>query len=343
MDERAPRFFASDNTATVHPAVMNALQQANAGHAVAYGDDPWTAQATQAIQSLFGGRGQVFFVYNGTGANVVAAAAALRPYQAVICTEISHIYEDECGAAERFVGCKLIPVEHHGGKLVPDEARRRLGSLGFEHSVQPRLLSITQATELGTVYRPEEVRALADLAAQYGLKLHMDGARVANATVSLGCPIAEFTVDAGVDILSFGATKNGIMFGEAVVVFDDELADGFRFLRKQATQLASKMRFIAAQFSAWLADDLWLDLARRANTHAGRLAEGLRRAGLEPAYPVEANGVFVAMPGTIATELRRRYPFYDWDPRIDLVRLMCSFDLEPEDIDGFLQELSRLT
>ena len=339
---RADRFFASDNSAAVHPKIMEALSNVNTGHELAYGDDDHTRAAVDAVKRLFGGRGSVFFVYNGTGANVAAIAAAVRPYQAVVCTDVSHIEVDECGAAERFAGTKLMVRPSKNGKLTPESVEEVTEYLGVEHHSQPGIVSITQATEVGTVYTVEEIQALSEVCRRYGMYLHMDGARIANAVVASGTDLAGMTVDAGVDLLSFGATKNGIMFGEAVVVFKEEPAKDFPFIRKQSMQLASKMRYIAAQFESWLADDLWLDLARRANAQAARLVAGLRELGIEPAYPVEANGVFVPLDPEVARTLRLRYPFYDWEPSRNIVRLMCSYDLEDADVDGFLSDLKQI-
>ncbi len=339
---RAPRFFASDNSAAVHPTIMEALSSVNTEHELAYGDDDYTRAACRAVTSLFDGRGTVFFVYNGTGANVASIASAARPYNAVICTDVSHIEVDECGAAERFAGTKLMARPSENGKLTPHAVEEVTEYLGVEHHSQPGIVSITQATEVGTVYTADEIRALSAVCRRYGMYLHMDGARIANAVVASDADLCAMTVDAGVDLLSFGATKNGIMFGEAVVIFQDELAKDFAYIRKQSTQLASKMRYIAAQFEQWLADDLWLDLARRANARAQRLATGLRALGIEPAYPVQANGVFVPLDPRVADPLRRRFPFYDWEPARNIVRFMCSYDLEESDVDQFLLELKQI-
>jgi threonine aldolase len=360
----ATRFFASDNSATVHPAVMDSLASANHGHAVAYGADPVTARAEEAFHELFGDEASVYFVYNGTGANVLAISTLLRPYHAVICSDVAHVYEDECGATERFAGSALLTADSRNGKIGPDAIRRFLPWRGVQHHVQPALVTITNTTELGTVYTPEEVAEIAEAAHEAGLYLHMDGARIANAACSIAASrgvgareaLLALTRDAGVDALSFGATKNGIMFGEAVVFFPSagrvaaaasysgaSAPDApFPFVRKQGMQLASKMRYVAAQFEALLSGDLWAQNAEHANAMAARLKEGLEKRGLGVAYPVEANGVFAQLPSDLIAELQRRQFFYVWDEPAGIVRLMASFDTEPDDIDTFLEHLDAL-
>lgn len=331
------RQFASDNWAGAHPEVLAALQKANTGHALAYGDDAWTRAAAEKFREHFGGNATPFFVFNGTGANVLALQAGVLPYQAVICAETSHIHVDECGAPEKHIGCKLLPIPTTDGKLTPSLIEPFLSVLGNEHHSQPRAISITQATEYGTVYDPTELRALSDFAHQHGLILHMDGARIANAAASLGVSLREITADVGVDVLSFGGTKNGILFGEAVVFFDRTLTDHFLFRRKQGMQLASKMRFIAVQFEALLSNDLWLRSASSANAMARLLGAGLSAIqGVRLTQEVQANGVFVVLPRDKISGLQREFFFHVWNEATSECRLMCSFDTTADDIQEFM-------
>ncbi len=279
------RGFGSDNHATVHPAVLEAIDKANVGHAHGYGDDPWTERATELLAAEFGGEAQVAFVFNGTGANVVGLASNARRWESVICPETAHLNTDECAAPERLGGIKLVPVATPDGKLTPALVEPHLTGFGFEHAAQPRVISISQVSELGTVYTIAEIRALSELAHHHGMILHMDGARLANAAVSLGCSLREMCTDAGVDILSFGGTKNGMMFGEAVVLFGDAITDDLRYVRKQMGQLASKMRFVAVQFTAMIEGGLYLRCAAHANEMAARLAAGLRAARFRAGAP----------------------------------------------------------
>jgi threonine aldolase len=334
------RGFASDNNAGVHPRVMEALAAANAvGHVPAYGDDPLTKRAIALLRQQFGREAEAFFVFGGTGANVAALQALIRPFQAVVCAETAHINVDECGAPERFVGCKLLPIETADGKLRPEQIEPLLARLGDEHHVQPRVVSLSQPTELGTVYTIAELRALADFAHARSLLLHMDGARLANAAAHLKVSLREATAGVGVDALSFGGTKNGMMYGEAVIFFDRQLAAGFEFIRKQAMQLASKMRFIAAQFEALLADDLWRRNAEHANGMARLLARELEAVpGIRLAQPVESNAVFVSLPPACREALRREYLFYLWE---EDARLMCSFDTTEEDVKRLAAAVRR--
>ncbi|HXI20260.1 MAG TPA: low specificity L-threonine aldolase, partial [Gemmatimonadales bacterium] len=286
----ALRQFASDNYAGVPPAVLRALAEANVGHTPSYGRDPWTARAEQLFREHFGDETAVYLVFTGTAANVLGLQAVTRPYHAVICAAGAHIEVDECGAPERFAGSKLIVCPTPDGKLRPADIERQLEWLGDVHKVQPRVVSITQATELGTVYRPEEIRTLADTAHAHGLVLHLDGARIANAAVSLGAAFRRFTTDAGVDVVSFGGTKNGLLAAEAVLFLDGRGPEDFPFLRKQGMQLASKMRFLAAQFVALLGTDLWRTNAEHANRMARLLAAGVEAVpGIRLTQPVEAN------------------------------------------------------
>ena len=334
------RGFASDNHAGAHPEVLEALVAANDGHAGSYGADEWTARAEELFREHFGPEARGFCVFNGSGANVAAIDALTGPHEAVICTDVAHMHVDECGAPERLAGTKLLTVSTEHGKLGPDDLRRWEANRGDEHRVQPRLVSITQATELGTVYTLEETRAIADTAHELGLLLHVDGARLANAAAALDATLAALTTDAGADALSFGGTKNGLVVGDAVVLCRPGLAADFSFTRKQMLQLASKMRFISVQFEALLGGELWLESARHANAMAARLADAAAAVdGVEISHPVEANAVFARLPRAaidrLLAELPGEHPFYVWDESADEVRWMCAWDTAPEDVDEF--------
>lgn len=336
------RFFASDNSAPVHPEVMAAIAAANEGHAISYGDEEWTREATKAVGRIFGSSSRVAFVYNGTGANVLGMQAAIAGYHAIVCTDVSHIHTDECGAPERFTGAKLLAVPTEDGRMTAEQVLRELHAIGVEHHSQPRVVSLTQSTELGTVYPPELVREIAKVCHRNDLLLHVDGARIANAAVSLDEGLNEITGELGVDILSLGGTKNGMMFGEAVVFFRPELADAFPYIRKQGMQLASKMRYISAQFSALFAGDLWQRLATAANTMASTLAAGLRSIpDVEVVYPVEANAVFARLPRDAIGAAQREVFFYVWDEAESVVRLMCSYDTTVDDVERLVGAIRR--
>jgi threonine aldolase len=337
------RTFASDNYAGIHPKVLDAIAEANVGHAPSYGADDVTIEATELFRQHFGHDAQVFFTFNGTGANVVGLQSLLRPFEAVICAESAHINVDECGAPERFLGSKLIPLATPDGKLTPDLVDAAVTGRGDEHRVQPRVVSISQSTEVGTCYSVEEVTALGRSAHDHGMWLHLDGARLSNAAAHLGVGLGAFGSGAGVDVLSFGATKNGAMGAEAVVSFRPSDQSTLPFIRKQSMQLASKMRFVAAQFKALLSEDLWRRNADHANRMADRLAAGVARTpGVTIAYPVEANGVFAALPPDVTEQLQGQYPFYVWDPPSGVVRWMTSFDTTEQDVDQFVGLVARL-
>ena len=334
------RSFASDNNAGVHPQVLRALAAANRGHTVGYGDDRYTESAVRKFQQHFGPGIDVFFVFNGTAANGLSLKALTNSYHAVICAEAAHIYTDECGAPEKFTGCKLIPIPAQNGKLTVEAVTHAYHGIGDQHHVQPRVVSITQSTEVGTVYTPEEVKALARFAHEHGMFLHMDGARIANAAASLGLTLRECTRDLGVDVLSFGGTKNGLMGAEAVVFFlrntTTRLSADFLYLRKQGMQLSSKMRFISVQFETLLSNDLWLKSARHANRMARLLEQELEKIPqVKVAYPVEANGVFARIPRHAIAKIKKRYFFYVWDEAQSMVRWMCSFDTTEQDVKQF--------
>lgn len=330
--------FASDNNAGVHPEIMKAIIEANQGYVPAYGDDPYTTAAIARFKEHFGPEIEVFFVYNGTGANVLGLQALTRPINAIITPETAHIATDEGGAAERFTGCKLLTVPSKDGKLTVDQIEPFLDVWGNQHHNQPKVVSITQATELGTVYTPAEIKAIAGFVHQRGMYLHMDGARLANAAAGLGCKLNEISGAAGVDVLSFGGTKNGLMFGEAVVFFNPELARDFKYLRKQGMQLGSKMRFVGAQFERLLRDDLWLKNAENANKMARLLGTELAKIpGIVITQKIEANGVFAKFPRQIIPIAQERYLFYVWDENASIVRLMNSFDTTEEDVFSFVE------
>jgi threonine aldolase len=330
------RSFASDNNAGIHPKVIDAIVRANVGHQVGYGDDRFTESAIAKFREHFGADIEVFFVFNGTAANVLSLQALTRPHHAVICPELSHIYTDECGAPEKFTGCKLIPVQAPDGKLTVEAAAKAYHGIGDQHHVQPRVISITQSTEMGTIYQKEEIEALARFAHERNMFLHLDGARISNAAAALGLTLRQTTRDIGVDVLSFGGTKNGLMGVEAVVFFRPELAKEFLFTRKQSMQLASKMRFMAVQMEALLTDELWKKNAEHANRMARLLeAEVKKIPDVRIVYPVEANGVFAQLPRAAIAKIQERYFFYVWSEEESVVRWMCSFDTTEQDVQQF--------
>jgi len=330
--------FASDNAAGVLPEVMDAVVAANEGPALAYGADPWTGRATAALRGLLGAPdAEVALCWGGTGANVVGLQCLLRPWEAVICPDTAHIHVDECGAPERFTGCKLVAVPTPDGKLRAEQLPALLHGLGDEHHVQPTVVSITQSTEAGTLYQPDELAPLAEAAHGHGLLVHLDGARLANATAALGGDVRASTTSAGVDVLTFGATKAGAMYGEAVVFLRPGLGEQVRFVRKQAAQLPSKMRFVSAQLEALLTDDLWLRAAGHANAMAALLAERLAGAeGVAVTRPPEVNAVFLRLPSAAAVAELQAWSFvWDWDVAVHEVRAMTSFATTEEDVDRF--------
>ncbi|GHA00771.1 threonine aldolase family protein [Streptomyces echinoruber] len=336
------RGFASDNYAGAHPEVLAALALANGGHQVAYGEDAYTDNLQRIIRSHFGATAEAYPVFNGTGANVVALQAVTDRWGAVICAESAHINVDECGAPERMGGLKLLTVPTPDGKLTPELIDRQAYGFEDEHRAMPQVVSITQSTELGTVYTPDEVRAICEHAHARGMYVHLDGSRLANAAAFLDVPMRTFTNAVGVDILSLGGTKNGAMFGEAVVVLNPDAVRRMKHLRKMSMQLASKMRFVSVQLEALLARDLWLRNARHANEMAQRLAEGVRAVGgVEILHPVQSNAVFARLPQEVSRRLQRRFRFYFWDEAAGDVRWMCSFDTTEDDVDAFVAALKE--
>lgn len=336
------RGFASDNYAGAHPEILAALALANDGHQVAYGEDQYTEHLQRIMHSHFGPTAEAFPVFNGTGANVTALQALTDRWGAVICAESAHINVDEGGAPERMGGLKLLTVPTPDGKLTPELIDRQAWGWEDEHRAMPQVVSITQNTELGTVYTVDEIRAIVEHSHAKGMKVHLDGARIANAAASLDVPMRAFTNAVGVDVISYGGTKNGMLFGEAIVVLNPDAVSHMKHLRKLSMQLASKMRFVSVQLEALLAKDLWLRNARHANAMAQRLAAGVRELdGVEILYPVQANAVFARLPQEVTRRLQERFRFYFWDESAGDVRWMCAFDTTEDDVDAFLQALKE--
>ncbi|WP_163711191.1 threonine aldolase family protein [Mangrovibacterium lignilyticum] len=337
------RGFASDNNAGVHPAILEAISKANDGHMVGYGDDPITKKAVARFKKEFGEDIEVFFAFNGTGANVLSLASFTQSFNSVLCAETAHIQVDECGAPEKLTGCKLIPIKTSEGKIFPEEIKKHLHGFDFEHHAQPGIISISQVTELGTLYTVDEIKAITELAHQYGLFVHMDGARIANAAAAQDLPFRSFTRDAGIDVLSFGGTKNGMMMGEAVVFFNTKHARFTKYIRKQSMQLFSKMRFVSAQFLAYFENELWKQNALHANKMALLLeSEVAKIEGVTLTQKTQANGVFAIIPAEIIPKLQEQYFFYTWDESRSEVRWMTAFDTTEEDIYGFAKALKEL-
>jgi threonine aldolase len=334
--------FASDNYAGAHPEVLAAVASANVEHAVAYGADPWTARALELLREQFGEQANSYLVFNGSAANVLSLRALCRPWESVVCAATAHVNTDEGGAPERIAGVKLQAVPTLDGKLTPALVESQLRRIGDEHAVQPRVVSVSQTTEVGTRYSPHELSALARFAHERGLLLHLDGARLANAAAALDVPLRAITTDVGVDAVSFGATKNGLLLGEAVVFLRPGLDEGFAYLRKQTLQLASKGRFLGAQFVALLEGDLWRRSAAHANAMAARLAAAIIDVpGVRVTQPVQANGVFAVIPRSATTELQRDWRFYTWDEDTGEVRWMCAWDTTGEEVDAFAAAIDR--
>ena len=347
------RGFGSDNHSGASPEVLKAIAEANVDHALAYGDDEYCARVGELFKQTFGEQASAYLVFNGTGANVLNIDAMCRSHNAVVCAETAHINVDECGAPQRIVGCRLLTVPTPDGKLTPELVKTQLHGFGFEHHSQPRAISISQPTELGTLYTIDELIALADLAHSYDMYLHVDGARLANAAVALGCTFRQMTTDCGVDCLSFGGTKNGLLMGESAVILNPKLDVELKYRRKQMAQLCSKMRFMAVQFEAYLNGErrtengelvpLWRSNAEHSNRMAQLLYRELQDVPqVKVMYPVQVNSVFAQLPRDVWTALQQEYFFYDWDEAENVVRWMCSFDTTEEDIHNFVAALRKL-
>lgn len=334
------RGFASDNNAGVHPDILKEVQSVNVGHAIGYGGDVYTERARELFRNHLGPDTEAFFVFTGTAANVLGISAVTRSWNSIITAGTAHLEQDECGAPEKFTGCKVLTVDSPDGKITPSLIERHIHGIDFEHHAQPKVVSITQATEMGTVYSVQEIKSIAGYAHSLGLLLHMDGARLANAAVSLNLPFRAFTTDAGIDILSFGGTKNGMMAGEAVCFLKPGLSEDFKYIRKQGMQLSSKMRFISAQFIGFFRDDLWKRCATHSNEMAKMLSDRITgMKGIRVTQKVESNGVFVVIPRDVAEKVRQQYFFYPWNEKISEYRLMTSWDTTEEDIEEFVRLL----
>ena len=334
--------FASDNYSGIHPEIFEAIQRANANHQISYGDDEFTEETNRLFESIFG-EVTVLYTFNGTGANVTCLKCCTLPFQSVVCSEYAHILADECGAPTQSIGCSLLPLKTTDGKLTPELIKPLLGRIGNVHNTQPKVISISQSTELGTVYSIAELKTLCDFAHANGMYVHLDGARISNAVTSLGVTIKEATVDCGTDIMSFGGTKNGLMIGEAVLIFNDELKANAPYFHKQTAQLFSKNRFIAAQFGALLSNNLWHRMASHANSMAKLLERQIQGLpGITITQSVDANALFVIIPERIIQPLRAQYPFYEWDAATHEQRWMCSFDTTEEEVAGFVKALKEL-
>ncbi len=343
MRDELKRGFASDNNAGIHPEVLNAIQDANMGHCIAYGDDIYTQNAISKVKEHFGEDIDVYFMFNGTGSNVLGLKMLTESYNSIICAETAHINVDECGAPEKFTGCKLLSVPTENGKITVEQIKYHMHGFDFEHHSQPKIISIAQVTELGTVYTPNEIKKITNYAHQNGMFVHMDGARLCNAAVSLDRSLREITADAGIDALSFGLTKNGAMNAEAIIFFNKKMSENFKYYRKQGMQLASKMRFMAVQFETLLTNDLWKKNAEHANKMAKALAEKVAIVPqIQITQEVEANGVFAIVPPDIIPKLQKEFFFYMWDENKSEVRWMTSFDTTKEDIDEFIEQLKSL-
>src|ERR1035437_3798079 len=336
------RGFASDNNAGIHPDILKELISSNTGHVLGYGHDIYTEEAQGLFKEHFGASTETYFVFTGTAANVLGLSGIARSWNSVIAASTAHLEEDECGAPEKFIGCKILTVDTPDGKITPELIEKHMHGFDFEHHSQPKVISVTQATELGTVYKAGEIKKLADYAHSHGMFLHMDGARLANAAVSLQLPFKSFTTDAGVDVLSFGGTKNGMMFGEAICFLRPGLSENFKYMRKQGMQLASKMRFISAQFIGYFRNELWKKCASTSNTMARLLAEQLKQIPeVKITQEVQSNGVFAIIPKDVVEKVRAHYFFYPWDEKRSEWRLMCSWDTEEKDVEDFIELLKK--
>lgn len=337
------RSFGSDNHSGVHRDILSAISEANKDHVIAYGDDPYTEKVSQKIKQLFGEQAHFFPMFNGTGANICALRACLQPYHAIIAPETGHIFVDECGAPEWLTGAAVKSVSTPDGKVRPEMLHPFFHHFGFEHHSQPKVLYISQLSELGTAYTIAEIKALADLLHQHNMYLHMDGARIANAAATLGVSFKEITTDAGVDILSFGGTKNGMMLGESVITFRPELAENMKYIRKQSTQLYSKMRFCSAQFQAYLENDLWLQNARHANKMAQMLRSELEKvSSIQFTQPTDGNILLLKMEPDMIEKLLQNHFFYIWDEMTHEIRLVTSWDTTEEDVQALISDVKNI-
>ena len=332
------RSFASDNNSGVHPMIMDAIVRANSDHAVGYGDDPWTAEAVETIRQAFTPDCDVYFVFNGTGSNAVALQTITRPFNSILCAETAHIVIDECGAPAKMTGCHICSIHTPDGQLTPELIKPHLVGFGEQHHSQPGAIYLSECSELGTIYTPEELKAITSLAHQNGMKVHMDGARLANACASLHLSFKALTVDVGIDVLSFGGTKNGLMLGECVIVFDEEAKKYAKFFRKQSAQLASKLRYLSCQFTPYLETGIWLTNAQHANAMAQKLYSALNQfPDIRFTQKVESNQLFMTMPRPLIEYLQEKYFFYIWNEANNEIRLVTSFDTKPEEIDELVQ------
>jgi len=336
------RGFASDNNAGVHPDILKEIVSVNNGHAIGYGSDRWTEEALGIFSLHLGSACETFFVFTGTAANVLGLTSVTRSWNSIITASTAHLEQDECGAPEKFTGGKVLTVDTTDGKITTAIVEKHMHGFDFEHHSQPKVISITQTTEMGTVYTVSEIRTIADYAHSRDMLLHMDGARLANAAVFLKLPFRAFTTDAGVDVLSFGGTKNGMMFGEAICFLKSGLSTDFKYIRKQGMQLASKMRFISAQYIGYFKDDLWKKCATHSNSMAKILAVNIEKIkGVKITQPVQSNGVFVIIPTEVAERVRKHFFFYPWNETISEYRLMTSWDTTEEDIEDFIILLKK--
>lgn len=336
------RGFASDNNAGIHPDILKEIIESNSGHVTGYGTDIYTERALKLFKEHFGDSTETFFVFTGTAANVLGLSMITKSWNSVITASTAHLEGDECGAPEKFIGCKVLVVDTPDGKIKPRLVEKHLHGIDFEHHSQPKVISITQSTEMGTVYTAAEIKEIAGFAHERGMLLHMDGARIANASVALNLPFKAFTTDSGVDVLSFGGTKNGMMFGESICFLKPGLSADFKYIRKQGMQLASKMRFISAQYIGYFRNDLWKTCASKSNAMAKLLGDRLDQIpGVRVTQKVESNGVFVIMPDEVAEKVRNHYFFYPWDEKRSEYRLMASWDTQKEDIEDFVRILKK--
>jgi threonine aldolase len=336
------RGFASDNNAGIHPDILKEIISSNSGHVTGYGSDVYTEQAVSLFKEHFGNLAETYFVFTGTAANVLGLSGIMKSWNSIITASTAHLEGDECGAPEKFIGCKVLVVDTPDGKISPELIEKHMHGIDFEHHSQPKVISITQPTEMGTVYTVDEITGIAAFAHARGMLLHMDGARLANAAVSLSLPFKAFTTDAGVDVLSFGGTKNGMMSGESVCFLKPDLSNDFKYIRKQGMQLASKMRFISAQYIGYFRNDLWKKCASNSNAMARMLADRLKLIPeVQVTQEVQSNGVFVIMPADVAEKMRSHYFFYPWDEKRSEWRLMASWDTKEEDIEDFIDLLKK--